>query len=58
MSSTLIMAGENGHLVSAIVADVCPGCGSGSIALSINAFEAVIGPIGNPNVIVTWSFVD
>ena len=52
------MAGENGHSVSVIVADVCPGCGSGSMALSTNAFEALIGPIGNPDVIVTWSFVD
>ena len=49
--------GGNGRSVSALVQDICPGCGSGDISLSIEAFVEIVGPIGVGRVNVAWSFV-
>ncbi|KAK7685467.1 hypothetical protein QCA50_011331 [Cerrena zonata] len=52
-----ILVHANGRTVDAIVVDLCPDCGSGSIALSPSAFFK-LAPIdtGTGIIHVTWEF--
>lgn len=45
----------NGQSVSAKIADLCPGCGSGSLDLSTAAFQA-IGDLDTGVLSINWDF--
>ncbi|KAM0755654.1 barwin-like endoglucanase, partial [Meredithblackwellia eburnea MCA 4105] len=46
---------SNGKSLTAVVADECPGCGYGSLDLSLGAFEK-IGDLNTGVLPITWYF--
>ncbi|GAA6023688.1 hypothetical protein JCM11491_005273 [Sporobolomyces phaffii] len=54
-SYVTIRNSNNGKTVRAVVADTCPGCGWGSLDLSLGAFKA-IGDLNAGVLPITWSF--
>ncbi|KAF9029467.1 barwin-like endoglucanase [Hymenopellis radicata] len=51
-----IKVNYNGKSVTAKVADLCPGCASGSVDLAESAFK-VLAPLDKGRIRVTWNYV-